>query len=36
MITSGKNKTKPLSPDDQDLSIDQANTLLKHHNFKLT
>ena len=34
MIISGKYKTKPLSPDDEDLSIDQANTLLKHHNFR--
>ena len=33
MIISGKDETKPLSPDDEDLFIDQANTLLKHHNF---
>ena len=33
MIISGKDKAKPLLPGDDDLSIDQANTLLKHHNF---
>ena len=36
MIISGKDKAKPLLPGDDDLSIDQANTLLKHHNFKST
>ena len=36
MIISGKDKAKPLLPGDDDLSIDQANTPLKHHNFKST